>query len=188
MVVIVAIIYKTLLLRKTANEVSYVWLAVHPPCVNNVKCLTCPSIQNMEPIDRWYRLQPCGKTALLLRESVVIIVNCFYFFRNLAFASMSSTLTRYECGYFCDALIYQKWGWLCCFLVNPFDPLSCPQDLHTNSSDWSPYISFKNSGENLVKDQSILPLVINLVILITFYSWWTFDIVRRKLMLVNLGT
>ena len=66
--------------------------------------------------------------------------------------------------------IYQKWGWLCCFLVNPFDPLSRPRDLHTNSSDLSPYISFKNSGENLVKDQSILPLVINLVILITFYS------------------
>ena len=39
---------------------------------------------------------------------------------------------------------------------------------HTNSPDWSPYISFKNSWENLVWDQSILPLVINLVILITF--------------------
>ena len=43
-----------------------------------------------------------------------------------------------------------------------------PQYPHTNSSDWSSYISFKNSWENLVYDQSILPLVINLVILITF--------------------
>ena len=187
MVVIVAIIYKTLLLRKTANEVSYVWLAVHPPCVKNVKCLTCPSIQNMEPIDRWYRLQPSSKTALLLRESVVIIVNCFYFLgtwllRPCQAPSQGTSVVTFVMH------IYHKWGWLCCFLVNPVDPLSRPQDLHTNSSDWSPYISFKNSGENLVKDQSILPLVINLVILITFYSWWTFDIVRRKLMLVNLGT
>ena len=43
-----------------------------------------------------------------------------------------------------------------------------PQDPHTNSPDWSQFISFKNSWENLVYDQSILPLVINLVILITF--------------------
>ena len=43
-----------------------------------------------------------------------------------------------------------------------------PQYPHTNSPNWSSYISFKNSWENLVYDQSILPLVINLVILITF--------------------
>ena len=43
-----------------------------------------------------------------------------------------------------------------------------PHDPHTNSPDWSPYISFKNSWENLVWDQSDLFLVINLVILITF--------------------
>ena len=42
------------------------------------------------------------------------------------------------------------------------------QNPHRNSPDCSPYISFKNSWENLVWDQSILPLVINLVILITF--------------------
>lgn len=65
---------KALLLRKTVNAVSYVWLAVHPFSVNNVKCLTCPSIQNMEPIDRWYVLQPCGKTALLLRESTATVI------------------------------------------------------------------------------------------------------------------
>ena len=43
-----------------------------------------------------------------------------------------------------------------------------PQDPKANSPDLSPHISFKNSWENLVKDQSILPLVINLIILITF--------------------
>ena len=31
-------------------------------------------------------------------------------------------------------------------------------DPHTNSPDWSPYISFKNSWENLLKDQSVLPI------------------------------
>ena len=65
---------KALLLRKTTNAVSYVWLAVHPLSVNNVKCLMCPSIQNMEPIDRWYRLQPYGKTAPLLRESTATVI------------------------------------------------------------------------------------------------------------------
>ena len=31
-------------------------------------------------------------------------------------------------------------------------------DPHTNSPDWSPYISFKNSWENLLEDQSVLPI------------------------------
>ena len=38
---------------------------------------------------------------------------------------------------------------------------------HTNSPDWSSYIPFKISGENLIKDQSIFSLVIILFILIT---------------------
>ena len=32
-----------------------------------------------------------------------------------------------------------------------------PKDPHTNSPDWSSYISCKNSCENLVHDQSVLP-------------------------------
>ena len=52
----------------------------------------------------------------------------------------------------------------CTYQCQPFKP----QGPHTNSPDWSPYISFKNSWENLIKDQSPLPLLINLVILITF--------------------
>ena len=52
----------------------------------------------------------------------------------------------------------------CTYQCQPFKP----PDAHTNSPHWSPYISFKNSWENLIKDQSLLLLVINLVILITF--------------------
>ena len=59
------------------------------------------------------------------------------------------------------------WPWQSCMQTYCCSPFK-PQDQHTNSPDWSLYISFKNSWENLIKDQSILPLVINLVILITF--------------------
>ena len=52
----------------------------------------------------------------------------------------------------------------CLEVTSPFKP----QHPHTNSPDWSPCISFKNSWENLGQDQSIFPLVVNLVILITF--------------------
>ena len=52
----------------------------------------------------------------------------------------------------------------CLDVASPFKP----QYPHTNSPDWSPCISFKNSWENLVHNQSIFPLVINLVILINF--------------------
>ena len=38
-----------------------------------------------------------------------------------------------------------------------------PKDPHTNSPDWSPYISFKNSWENLVQEVFSLNLVIYLL-------------------------
>ena len=43
-----------------------------------------------------------------------------------------------------------------------------PQDPHTNFPDWSTYVFFMTSLENLIKDHSIFPLMINLLILITF--------------------
>ena len=64
---------KALLLRKTANAVLYVWLAVHP--------LSC-SVKRMH--GNYYLIAWCKE---------------IFFFRNLGFVSMSSTLTRYECGY-----------------------------------------------------------------------------------------
>ena len=69
--------------------------------------------------------------------------------------------------------LWQNWPKIIIIIIaisswySPFKP----KDPHTNSPDWSPYISFKNSWENLVKVQSFFPLVINWVILITF----TFD-------------
>ena len=62
------------------------------------------------------------------------------------------------------------------------------QNPHRNSPDCSPYISFENSFENLVWDQSALPLVINFNSNShNLYSRWSADVVRRKLMLVTLG-
>ena len=48
-------------------------------------------------------------------------------------------------------------------VLSPLRHPCSPSNYHypnTNSPDWSPYISFKNIWENLIKDQIIFPLMI----------------------------
>ena len=53
-------------------------------------------------------------------------------------------------------------------LYNIFRRFRRPRYPHTNSTDWSSYISLRISEENLFKDQGIFLTVIILLILITF--------------------
>ena len=65
-----------------------------------------------------------------------------------------------------------------------------PQDPHTNFPDWSTYVFFMTSLENLIKDHSIFPLMINLLILITFsfgHMLAYVDVVRRRLMSITMS-
>ena len=72
-------------------------------------------------------------------------------------------------------------------ITNPLSPNIQNQILHTSVHT----LPYRISWENLIKDQSIFPLFIILLILLTFslndvliYS----HVVRRKLMLITLGT
>lgn len=63
------------------------------------------------------------------------------------------------------------------------------QYLHTNSPDWSPHIFLKNKLRDFdKKNWSIFSLVIIFFILITSFFCSCVDFVRRKLVLVTLGT
>ena len=59
---------------------------------------------------------------------------------------------------------------------------------NTNSPDGSPYISFKNIWENLIKHRNIFPLMIILLALVTFSLGNVLKLLENKWMLVTLGT
>ena len=84
---------KALLLRKTANAVLYVWLAVHP--------LSC-SVKRVH--GNYYLIAWCKE---------------IFFFQELGFCVHVKHPHKVWVWLPFVMHIYHKWGWLCCFLVNP---------------------------------------------------------------------
>ena len=92
--------------------------------------------------------------------------NIFWFFLNSSHNALSFRIIFFS----------STWSWTT--FVNfkqprkiswPFFPpftLQVPRS-HTNSPHWAPYISLKNSWENLFLDQSILLVMIDLIIIVT---------------------
>ena len=63
-----------------------------------------------------------------------------------------------------------------------------PQNPHTNSPNWSLYISFKNELREFDKRSRHFPLGDHFINSHNLISWHCMDIVRRKLTLVTIGT
>ena len=69
-------------------------------------------------------------------------------------------------------------------LYQPFNPL----DPHTNSLDLSPYSSLKNLWREFDKRSKHFPFGDLYITSHKLFSWCCTDIVRRNLMLANIGT
>ena len=58
---------------------------------------------------------------------------------------------------------------------------------HTNSPNWSPYISLKNESREFDKRSKYFLVSDHFIYSHHLFAWLSFDIVRRKLMLVTMG-
>ena len=66
---------------------------------------------------------------------------------------------------------------------NPSSP-----NIHTNSPNWSLYISLKNELREFDKKSKHFPLGDHFINSHNLVSWHCMDIIGRKLMLVTIGT
>ena len=88
------------------------------------------------------------------------------------------SLRRFHCG--CNCQIVRS------LLFKHFKP----QDPHTNSPHWPPYTSSYTSTQlrEFALRSKCSPFGNQLSNSHNLYSWWSADVVRRKLMLVTFGT
>ena len=119
--------------------------------------------------------QETGKISLFFWIKQQLELFVYFFFDK--FHAIFTTVTQYK-----QVTLFMSQCYPQCHL-NPLSPKIHMQILQS----YLHTLPWRISHEDLIKDHSI-SLVTIVAVLLTFFSWWCMENVRRKLMLVTIGT